>query len=137
MVFNVLLDGADQFLDGVKAATADALLGQITKPTFDQIRGRLKSPSGLAPSAEKIQREGGDSAEVFLPLHIVGVRNDAILLTDRAEVHVIGQDGRVVYHGTGDRIEVAREGPIGASSSRLFADGFRSCQVILPAGAGR
>ncbi len=85
--------------------------GARTLMTFDPLRGRLKSPSGLAPSSEKVQREGGDSAEVFLPLHIVGVRNDAILLTDRAEVRVIGQDGPVVYHGTGDSIEVAREGP--------------------------
>jgi hypothetical protein len=85
--------------------------GVHTLMTFDPLRGKFTSPSGLAPSSEKVQREGGDNAEVFLPLQIVGVRNDAILLTDRAEVHVIGQDGRVVYHGTGDSIEVAREGP--------------------------
>jgi hypothetical protein len=35
VVFNVILDSGDQFLQGVKATSPDALLGQITKPTFD------------------------------------------------------------------------------------------------------
>jgi hypothetical protein len=85
--------------------------GAVTVMRFDPVRGRFKSPSGLAPSPENVQRESGDNAEVFLPLQIVGVRNDAILLTDRAEVHVVGQDGRVLYHGTGDSLAVVREGP--------------------------
>ena len=86
--------------------------GAETEVTFDQVRGKLKSPSGLVASSENTQRRGGeDNAEVFLPLQVSGVRNDAILLTDRVEVHVIGQDGRVIYHGTGDSFEVAREGP--------------------------
>ena len=86
--------------------------GADTELTFDQVREKFKSPSGLAASSENGQRRGGeDNAEVFLPLQIAGVRNDAILLADRVEVHVIDQDGRVVYHGTGDTFEVAREGP--------------------------
>jgi hypothetical protein len=84
--------------------------GARTVITFDPVRGKFKSQSGIVPSSEKIQREGEDSAEVFLPLQIARVRNDAILLTDRVEVHVTGEDGRVVYHGTGDSLEVAREG---------------------------
>jgi hypothetical protein len=86
--------------------------GAGTEVTFDQVRGKFKSPSGLVASSENSQRRGGeDNAEVFLPLQIAGVRNDAILLADRVEVRVIGQDGRLVYHGTGDNFEVAREGP--------------------------
>jgi hypothetical protein len=86
--------------------------GAQTVVTFDQIRGKFKSPSGLVASSENSQRRGReDNAEVFLPLQIAGVRNDAILLTDRVEVHVIGEDGRVIYHGVGDSFEVAREGP--------------------------
>ena len=86
--------------------------GADTEVTFDQVRGKFKSPSGLAASSENSQRRGGeDNTEVFLPLQIAGVRNDAILLADRVEVHVIGQGGRVVYHGIGDNFEVAREGP--------------------------
>ncbi len=41
VVFNVILDGGDQFLEGVKATSPDALLGPITKPTFGQVQ--LKS----------------------------------------------------------------------------------------------
>jgi hypothetical protein len=86
--------------------------GASTEVTLEQMRGKFKSPSGLVSSSENSQRRGGDdNAEVFLPLQIAGVRNDAILLADRVEVHVIGQDGRLVYHGTGDSFEVAREGP--------------------------
>ncbi len=86
--------------------------GVHTVVTFDQTRGKFKSPSGLAPSSENRQRRGGeDTSEVFLPLQIAGVRNDAILLSDRVEVHVIGEGGRVIYHGVGDSFQVAREGP--------------------------
>lgn len=86
--------------------------GARTEVTFDQARGRFKSPSGLLASAVNGRHSGGqDNADVFLPLRIDGVRNDAILLVDRVEVHLIGPDGRVVYHGTGENFEVAREGP--------------------------
>jgi hypothetical protein len=86
--------------------------GADTEVTFDRVQGKFKSPSGLVASSENSQRRGGeDNAEVFLPLQIAGVRNDAILLADRVAVRVIGQDGRIVYHGTGDNFEVAREGP--------------------------
>jgi hypothetical protein len=86
--------------------------GADTQVTFDQGRGKFNPQSGLLATPEVSQsRGGGDNAEVFLPLQIAGVRNDAILLADRVEVRVIGQDGRVLYHGTGDNFEVAREGP--------------------------
>jgi len=86
--------------------------GASTVMKFDPARGKFKSPSGLVPSSENVQRNRGeDSTEVFLPLQVTGVPSDAILLTDRVEVHVIGQDGRVVYHGIGDSLEVAKEGP--------------------------
>ena len=85
--------------------------GASTVMRFDPAGGKFKSPSGLVPSSENVQRNRAEeSAEVFLPLQANGVRNDAILLTDRVEVYVTGQDGRVVYHGIGDSLEVAREG---------------------------
>ena len=86
--------------------------GVQTVVTFDQTGGKFKSPSGLAASSQNRQRRGGeDSAEVFLPLQITGIRNDTILLSDRVEVRVISEDGRVIYHGVGDSFEAAREGP--------------------------
>jgi hypothetical protein len=92
--------------------------GAGTQVAFDPGAGTFKPPSGLS---ENSQRRGGEEAagvfvplqsagEVFLPLQIAGVRNDAILLADRVEVYVIGQDGRVIYHGTGDSFEVTPEG---------------------------
>jgi hypothetical protein len=79
---------------------------------FAPARGKFKSPSGLLASSDNVRRSRIDaSAEVFLPLQIAGVRNDAILLTDRVEVHVTGQDGTTLYHGNGEGLEVAREGP--------------------------
>jgi hypothetical protein len=80
--------------------------------TFEQVRTKFKSPSGLLASSDNVPRSRGDaSAEVFLPLQIAGVRKDAILLTDRVEVHMTGQNGRIVYHGNGEGLEVVREGP--------------------------
>jgi hypothetical protein len=84
--------------------------GAGVEMTFNQLQERYKSPSGLRASAGNGQRRD-DDAEVFLPLQVAGVRNDAILLVDRVEVHLIGQGGRVLYHGTGEPFELAREGP--------------------------
>jgi hypothetical protein len=78
--------------------------------TFNSLQERYKSPSGLPASAQNRQRRE-DDAEVFLPLQVAGVRNDAILLVDHVEVQLIGQDGRVLYHGAGEPFEFAREGP--------------------------
>jgi hypothetical protein len=80
--------------------------------TFEPMRARFKSPSGLLASSESVQRSRRDrNAEVFLPLQVAGVPNDAILLTDRVEVHMTGRDGNTAYHGNGDGLEAAREGP--------------------------
>jgi hypothetical protein len=112
-----LLILASQFLPWKPAFAIEERLspkpaaGAHTEVTFNPVQGKFKSPSGLVPSSENVQRNRGEeNAEVFLPLQATGVRNDAILLTDRVEVHVTGQDGRVVYHGIGDSLEVAREG---------------------------
>lgn len=85
--------------------------GAGVEMTFNALQERYKSPSGLLASAENRQRRREDDAEVFLPLQVAGVRNDAILLVDHVEVQLIGQDGRVLYHGAGEPFEFAREGP--------------------------
>ncbi len=86
--------------------------GAGVEMTFNQLQQRFKSPSGLLAS-DRSGRRGGEEhdAAVFLPLKVAGVRNDAILLVDRVEVRLIAPDGRVLYHGTGEPFEVAREGP--------------------------
>ncbi len=91
--------------------SAKPTAGALTTVAFDPVRGKFKSPSGLAASEDVQRGNGQDKAEVFLPLKIDGVGNDAILLTDRVEVRLTGQDGRAIYHGVGDGLEVAREGP--------------------------
>lgn len=80
--------------------------------TFDSTLGRFKPPSGLSASDDT--KWGGareSNRSVFLPLRISGMSNDAILLADRVDVYLIDAGGRIVYHGTGDELEVAREGP--------------------------
>jgi hypothetical protein len=44
-------------------------------------------------------------------LRITGTGTDAILLADRVDVYLVDRNGRTVYHGAGDELEVAREGP--------------------------
>jgi hypothetical protein len=95
-----------------RGLSAKPAAGATTAMTFDPLRGKFKSPSGLGASAENVQHSRGeDNAQVFLPLQITGVGNDRMLLTDRVEVSLTGQDGKVLYHGNGNGLEVAREGP--------------------------
>lgn len=79
---------------------------------FDPGLAKLKSPSGLGALSELNRLLGpGERVSVFLPLRIQGVRSDAFLLSDRAEVRLTGAGGRASYHGVGQAIEVAKEGP--------------------------
>lgn len=79
---------------------------------FDSTRERFKPLSGLMASEQDGRRDRADrDAQVFLPLQITGMGNDAILLADRVEVHVFDSNGRMVYHGIGEEFEVPREGP--------------------------
>jgi len=46
-----------------------------------------------------------------LPLQVGGIQHDAFLLTDQVEVRLIGQGGKVAFHGRGESLEFANEGP--------------------------
>ncbi|HLY42039.1 MAG TPA: hypothetical protein VKR52_12575 [Terracidiphilus sp.] len=81
-----------------------------TSVAFDPGLERFKPPSGISPSQDG-DRQDDRRAEVFLPLRIAGIGNDAVLLADRVDVRVLDSEGRVLYHGAEDAFEAAREGP--------------------------
>ena len=87
--------------------------GASTTMAFDRSMGKFKSPSGLLTSAENDRpRYGHNATNIFLPLQIAGVRNNAILLVDQVDVHLTDERRREFYHGIGENFEVAREAPI-------------------------
>jgi len=84
---------------------------------FEPTLGRYKSSSAAAV-AEDTRRSGGEGdADVFLPVQVTGIGDDAMLTTDRAEVRLIGPEGKAEYRGTGETFEVRREGPGSPTSS--------------------
>lgn len=85
--------------------------GKLAAIAFDPARGKFKSPYASA-SKNGQRRNREDNVEVFLPLQIDGVHDDGILLTDRVEVRVIGQGGKVMYHGIGDDLNVESGLPV-------------------------
>jgi hypothetical protein len=72
----------------------------------------LEKPGfGEADVAAENQRRRAEGARtVFLPVRVSGLVPDSRLLADRSEVRVIGRDGRVVYQGTGNDLEVRATG---------------------------
>jgi hypothetical protein len=79
---------------------------------FDRGLAKFRSPSGLTASSESTRRNSGDDhASVFLPLKVTGIQTDSFLLTDRVEVRLITTDEKVAFHGVGEEVEVAKEGP--------------------------
>src|SRR5579859_1125784 len=85
--------------------------GVVTTMTFDPRRVRYRPASGLGASSESSPRRGGeDNRDVFLPLEIAGIHDDAILLTDRVQARVMDSHGRVLYRGNGDSLYVDRPG---------------------------
>jgi hypothetical protein len=65
LVVNVILDSGHQFLDSVKAAASDALLGQIAKPTFDQVQPRAGCRNEMQVEA-RMTFQLGFHARVFV-----------------------------------------------------------------------
>ena len=66
-----------------------------------------KPGMGSVDVAEENQRRRAEGARtVFLPIHLSGLIRDSRLLADRSEVRVIDRDGRVVYQGTGNDLEL-------------------------------
>jgi hypothetical protein len=86
--------------------------GKDAVVAFDSALGKFPSPSGLRASSEQGRRYyAGEHSSVYLPLEVAGIHTDAFLLTDRVEVRFIGMDGKTAYHGIGERLEFADEGP--------------------------
>lgn len=79
---------------------------------FDPALPRYEPPSGLKASRD-IGPGNENDARVFLfvPLRVTGMGDDAILKADRVDVYLIDQNHRVLYHGAGGGLEIAREGP--------------------------
>ena len=58
-------------------------------------------------------RPGGAPVTIDLPVRIIGISADELLLSDRSQIQLFGEDGRLLYRGTST----------GASAGLLAADG--------------
>lgn len=91
--------------------SADPGAGRTVVIAFDGARARFQAPSGLGASLGSGQRFGArETASVFLPLQVAGRRGDAFLLADFAEVRLIRDGKRTVFHGRGEPLAISGEG---------------------------
>jgi hypothetical protein len=87
-------------------------VGTSAVVAFDPKLEKFRSPSGLGASSDQGRRYNfGEHTSVFLPLQVTGTHLDAFLLTDLVEVRLIRRDGKVAFHGRGERVEFADGGP--------------------------
>ena len=105
-------------LDQLLAASAGTDSAIAVAFARDAGRYRLASGQGLDDVHEKPgfgqvdvaaenQRRRAESARtVFLPVRISGLLPDSRLLADRSDVAVIDRDGRTLYRGTGNDLEI-------------------------------
>lgn len=109
--------------------SSNPLAGVNTLVGFDRGADRFRLPSGLSAVSEAQYFRGAAQTEneIFLPLRISGIPVDSVLLTDRVEVRLIRPGGETVYHGTGDTLEIRREG-----SSRLAAPSYQGVKLPAP-----
>ncbi len=86
--------------------------GTSAMVAFDPELEKFRSPSGLGASTDQGRRYNlGEHTSVFLPLQVAGTHRDAFLLTDFVEVRLIERGGKVAFHGRGESLEFANEGP--------------------------
>ena len=75
---------------------------------FDAGSAKFKSLSSAASPLQNFRPDRGDkSADVYLPLRLAGVPNDSVLISDWVDFHV-STDGREIYHGVGEELEIDR-----------------------------
>jgi len=84
---------------------------------FEPKLGRYKSSSAVALAEDRRRGGSENDAAVFVPVQVTGIGDDAILITDRAEVRLTEPEKRAEYHGTGENFDVRREGPGSPASS--------------------
>lgn len=88
--------------------------------SFDAAMGKFHPPSGLTLSDrelwERIHKQGSP-AELFVPLSISSLPGDSILKADKSELRLISSNGKVVYRGFGEDLEVREEGTSNRPSS--------------------
>ena len=86
--------------------------GASTVVAFDPKLEKFRSPSGLPASSDQGRRYNfGDHTNLFLPLQVTDTHTNAFLLTDLVEVRLIERGEKVAFHGIGERLEFADEGP--------------------------
>lgn len=88
--------------------------------SFDGALGKYHQPSGITLSDQELWErlnKRGAPAELFLPLSIAGLPDDSILKFDKSELRLTSSDGKVVYSGVGEDLEVREEGTSSRQSS--------------------
>lgn len=79
------------------------------RPVAGQGVDDVQEKPGMGPvdvAAENQRRRAEGAVTVFLPVLVSGLIPDSRLLADRSEVTMIGRDGRTVYQGTGNDLEL-------------------------------
>ncbi len=79
------------------------------RPAPGQGLDDVEEKPGMGPvdvAAENRRRRAEGAVTVFLPVHVSGLIAGSRLLADRAEVTVTFRDGRTVYQGTGNDLEL-------------------------------
>jgi len=79
------------------------------RPAPGQGLDDVEEKPGMGPvdvAEENRRRRAEGALTVFLPLRVSGLIPESRLLADRSQVTVIGRDGRPVYQGTGNGLEL-------------------------------
>ena len=87
--------------------------GRSVSLAFDPSLGKFQRPSGTTMSDEGMVNSnlGEAKSEVFLPLRLSGLPNNAVLNVDKSEVRFIDSNGQVVYKHNGNDWQILKEGP--------------------------
>ena len=78
--------------------------GSIHQNLDDRVEKPGFGPADVGYDNERRRAEGART--VLFPLRVTGLLPNSRLLVDHSEVTLIGRDGRGVYHGTGNDLEV-------------------------------
>jgi hypothetical protein len=95
--------------------------------TYEPSLGKFPLPEGISHktvSSGATQRD--EASTVYLPVHIAGLPDDALLNADKAQVSLLADNSKAVFRGPADDLLI-RRGPVGPFQ---FSIGSRSARFV-------
>jgi hypothetical protein len=95
-----------------KRLSATTGAARFISSAYEPSLERFRLPEGVKRNSIFARQANirDEASTVYLPMHIAGLPDDAVLNADRTQVRLLAGDGKALYRGSGDDLLIRKEG---------------------------